>query len=77
MKLPGKDFLKKAFLGVAASLTLAGCAIVPYEPAYPEYYPPRHRVIVEPLLVLPAPIIVVPGHYHGHDRHHHGRGWRR
>ena len=27
MKLPGKDFLKKAFLGVAASLTLAGCAI--------------------------------------------------
>lgn len=77
MKLPGKDFLKKAFLVAAAGVgvtSLTGCAVavrpahvwVQPAPVYVEPYP------VYP--VYPGPVIVVPErphyYYHHHDYRH-------
>ncbi|TAL39537.1 MAG: hypothetical protein EPN97_02435 [Alphaproteobacteria bacterium] len=84
MQLPGKNFLKKAFLVAAAGVGLTGCAVVPYGHGHVGvgvYVPPPQPVIVAPVYpvypVYRAPVIVVPGHHHHGGWHHggHGRGW--
>lgn len=81
MKLPGKDFLKKAFLVAATGVGLAsmtGCAIVPG---------PHGRLMVEPVIPV-APVVVEPyyqPYYYpqpsvivvpGRPYYHHGYGHR-
>ncbi len=69
MQLPKKNTLKAAFVAAVAGLTLSGCAVVPYEPAY------RHR---EPVIYVPQPVIVVPAprfEHHHPNFHPHRRGW--
>ncbi len=70
MELPKKNTLKAAFVAAVAGLTLTGCAVVPYEPAY------RHR---EPVIFVPQrPVIVVPEprfEHHHPNYHPHRRNW--
>jgi hypothetical protein len=49
-------------LAVAAALT-AGCVLVPVGPP----------VVARPAVVVPAPVIVAPGHRGHHHGDHHGR----
>ena len=83
MELPGKNFLKKAFLVAAAGVGLTGCAVVPYGHQHVGvgvYIPPP--VVVAPVYpvysypvypVYRAPVIVVPSHPHHGGWHHGGR----
>jgi hypothetical protein len=83
MQLPGKNFLKKAFLVAAAGVGLTGCAVVPYghhgHVGVGVYVPPP--VVVTPVYpvypVYRAPVIVVPNHHHHGGWHHGGHGHRR
>jgi hypothetical protein len=76
MELPGKNFLRKAFLVAAAGVGLTGCAVVPYGHQHGGvgvYIPPP--VVVAPVYpvypVYRTPVIVVPNHHH-HGGWHHG-----
>lgn len=76
MQLPGKGPLKKAFITAAASLSLAGCAVVPYDHHHVGVgvYIPPPAVYVEPGPVYVAPpVVVVPARPY----YHHHRGWHR
>jgi hypothetical protein len=83
MKLPGKNTLRKAFLAVAATATLGGCAVVPMDP----YTPPPSALDVYIQPVHPIPYITPYGpsyynptpYYHNHrnDNHHHRPAPRR
>ena len=67
MELPKKNTLRNAFVAAVAGITLAGCAVVPYEPGY------RHR---EPVIFVPErQIIVVPHHHPEYRPQQHRRHW--
>jgi len=66
MTMPKKNFLKAAFLTVAASAALSGCAV--YEPyGYGPHrgYNPGPIPYIVP--VAPGPVIVVDPHHRGHE----------
>ncbi|MDE1153371.1 MAG: hypothetical protein PW788_12610 [Micavibrio sp.] len=67
MTMPKKNFLKAAFLTVAASAALSGCAV--YEPYG---YGPHRGYNPGPIpyiTTVPAPIIIVDPHHRGHEQH--------
>ncbi len=70
---PVETSMKTLLLALFATVTLAGCVVVPAEAPVPYVAPPRAYISPPSLIVAPS-----FGYYGGHRHHgYHGRGyWR-